>query len=221
MVLSYEPSPSLEIELMASIFESKDQEDFANRVSQVVKKCGFESYMIALQLKGVNGRAVLYLTTSYPDEWMRIYSERQYALTDPAVRHCLIDTNPLVWRDDVFAGASAQELFQEAQCFGVSHGISVAVHESTGRKSMLSLVRDQSFENDPRELARMVAFSRILSSCIHVVANRLVVPLIESKNLPKLSKQETECLQWVAEGKTSWEVGQIMNIAEPTVVFHL
>jgi len=206
---------------MASIFDAKDQADFASRVSKVVKWCGFESYMIALQLKGVDGRSILNVTTSYPDEWMQMYSERQYALTDPAVRHCQINTNPIVWRDDVFASASAQALLQEAQSFGVSHGVSVAVHERNGRKSMLSLVRDQSFQNDPRELGRMVALSRILSSCIHVVANRLIAPQIESQNRPKLSSQETECLQWVAKGKTSWEIGQIMNIADPTVVFHL
>ncbi len=206
---------------MASIFDAEDQEDFANRVSTVVKRCGFESYMLALQLKGVDGRTILDVTTSYPDEWMQIYSERQYALTDPAVRHCQINTNPIVWRDEDFAGAGAQALLQEAQSFGVSHGVSVAVHERTGRKSMLSLVRDQSFQNDPRELVRMVALSRILSSCIHVVANRLIAPHIENQHRPKLSGQETECLQWVAKGKTSWEIGQILHIAEPTVVFHL
>jgi len=220
-VLSTEPSPSLELELMASIFDAKDQADFASRVSKVVKRCGFESYMMALQSRGIDGRTVLDVTTSYPDEWMLIYSERQYALTDPAVRHCQIDTNPIVWRDDLFSSTDAQALLQEAQSFGVSYGVSVAVHERTGRKSMLSLVRDRSFQNDPRELTRMVALSRILSSCMHVVANRLIAPQIESQSRPKLSKQETECLQWVARGKTSWEVGQIMNIAEPTVVFHL
>ncbi len=221
IVLSTEPSPSLELELMASIFDAKNQEDFASRVSRVVKSCGFESYMIALQLKGVDGRTILNVTTSYPDKWMQIYSERQYALMDPAVHHCQTNTNPIVWRDDVFATAGAQALLEEAQSFGVSHGVSVAVHERTGRKSMLSLVRDRSFQNDPRELARMVALCQVLSSCMHVVATRLIAPDVENQSHSKLSGQETECLQWVAKGKTSWEIGQIMHIAEPTVVFHL
>jgi DNA-binding CsgD family transcriptional regulator len=36
-----------------------------------------------------------------------------------------------------------------------------------------------------------------------------------------LSRREAQCLNWVSQGKTSWEVGQILGIAERTVVFHL
>ena len=38
---------------------------------------------------------------------------------------------------------------------------------------------------------------------------------------PRLSRPEKDCLQWVANGKTSWEIGKIMEISESTVVFHL
>ena len=36
-----------------------------------------------------------------------------------------------------------------------------------------------------------------------------------------LSAQETECLRWCKEGKTNWEIGEIMSISEKTVEFHL
>ena len=36
-----------------------------------------------------------------------------------------------------------------------------------------------------------------------------------------LTKRELECLSWVGEGKTSWEVSRILDISERTVVFHL
>lgn len=36
-----------------------------------------------------------------------------------------------------------------------------------------------------------------------------------------LSKRETECLGWVAKGKTSSEVSQILGISERTVNFHI
>jgi DNA-binding CsgD family transcriptional regulator len=32
-----------------------------------------------------------------------------------------------------------------------------------------------------------------------------------------LSDRERECLQWVADGKTDWEIGQILSISEKTV----
>jgi len=37
----------------------------------------------------------------------------------------------------------------------------------------------------------------------------------------KLSTRERECLHWVALGKTSWETGRILGLAERTVNFHI
>lgn len=36
-----------------------------------------------------------------------------------------------------------------------------------------------------------------------------------------LTSKETLCLQWCKEGKTNWEIGEILSISEKTVEFHL
>jgi DNA-binding CsgD family transcriptional regulator len=36
-----------------------------------------------------------------------------------------------------------------------------------------------------------------------------------------LSPREKECLEWVAQGKTSFEIGIILNVSENTVNFHV
>lgn len=36
-----------------------------------------------------------------------------------------------------------------------------------------------------------------------------------------LTAKETECLRWCKEGKTNWEIGEILSISEKTVEFHL
>jgi DNA-binding CsgD family transcriptional regulator len=36
-----------------------------------------------------------------------------------------------------------------------------------------------------------------------------------------LSPRERECIGWAAEGKSCWEIGQILNISRRTVAFHL
>jgi len=221
IVSSAEPSSAQEFELMATLFDAKDKDDFIRRLLGIVQHCGFESFMIGLELRSPAGAVIHHVTSSYPVAWQQQYVERQYAAQDPTVRYCQVSTDPLVWSEQIFTDAGCRTLLEEAQSHGVSHGISVAVHDRSGRKSMLSLARDQTLVRDPSEKARLVAFSRILSSCMHVVANRLIAPEIEDKDRPRLSKQETECLQWVARGKTSWEIGQIMKISEATVVFHM
>jgi len=206
---------------MASIFDAKDKSDFIERLTKAVRTCGFESFLIGLELRSANGGLIHHVASAYPMEWQKIYAERQYALLDPTVSYCQRSVEPLVWHEQIFAEAGCRTLLEEAQGYGVSHGISASVHERGGRKSMLSLARDQGFRSNGAEKSRLVAYARILSSCIHVVASRLIAPEIEDPGRPALSRQERECLQWVAKGKTSWEIGQIMRISEPTVVFHL
>ena len=36
-----------------------------------------------------------------------------------------------------------------------------------------------------------------------------------------LSPREFECLAWAAQGKSAWEVGQIIGISRRTAAFHL
>ncbi|MET4387529.1 DNA-binding CsgD family transcriptional regulator [Bradyrhizobium sp. F1.4.3] len=37
----------------------------------------------------------------------------------------------------------------------------------------------------------------------------------------KLSPQQKQCLRWVEEGKSSWEIGVILRISRNTVDFHI
>ncbi|TYL90324.1 helix-turn-helix transcriptional regulator [Bradyrhizobium rifense] len=37
----------------------------------------------------------------------------------------------------------------------------------------------------------------------------------------KLSARQKQCLRWVEEGKSSWEIGMILRISRNTVDFHI
>lgn len=39
--------------------------------------------------------------------------------------------------------------------------------------------------------------------------------------MKRLTAREHDCLYWVAQGKTSWEIGCILGISERTVNFHI
>jgi DNA-binding CsgD family transcriptional regulator len=41
------------------------------------------------------------------------------------------------------------------------------------------------------------------------------------QRIRRLTSQELECLRWCKEGKTNWEIGEILTISEKTVEFHL
>lgn len=36
-----------------------------------------------------------------------------------------------------------------------------------------------------------------------------------------LAPRETECLRWVAQGKTNWEMARILVVSEHAIAYHL
>ena len=54
---------------------------------------------------------------------------------------------------------------------------------------------------------------------LHEAVRRLMLrePL---KTGSRLTTRETECLGWIAQGKTSWEIARILEVTEHTVIFH-
>lgn len=47
------------------------------------------------------------------------------------------------------------------------------------------------------------------------------LPAAASVPQANLTPREVDCLQWSAEGKTSWEIGEILKISERTVESYL
>jgi DNA-binding CsgD family transcriptional regulator len=64
-------------------------------------------------------------------------------------------------------------------------------------------------------------FVNIIVFYLHVYLVRGAGRLIEVEEGPELTVKEKEVLQWIASGKTSWEVGKILSVSERTVKFHL
>ncbi|MDR7152051.1 DNA-binding CsgD family transcriptional regulator [Hydrogenophaga palleronii] len=215
-------SLSSSIDLMAMVLDSKTEQEFLSTMTAASQKIGFERFLIGTQWYDDNGTPVHKIASGYPSEWQRVYAERQYIALDPTISHCQTSTEALVWTESLFENAGTLELLEEAKSHGVGFGLSVPVHEARGVvKSMISLVRDRPLTDDPRETDQLLAAGKVLASCAHFAYRGLIASEMAATSKPRLSSQESQCLRWVAMGKTSVEIGQIMSIAEPTVVFHV
>jgi DNA-binding CsgD family transcriptional regulator len=42
-----------------------------------------------------------------------------------------------------------------------------------------------------------------------------------NKDDVRLTDREVECLQWIAAGKSDWQIGKILNISQKTVNYHV
>jgi DNA-binding CsgD family transcriptional regulator len=74
---------------------------------------------------------------------------------------------------------------------------------------------------DPGELTRMVADLQLFAVHAQDAALRILVPSPADPSVPSLTPRELEALRWTMEGKTAWEVGDVLGIAERTAVLHV
>jgi len=52
-------------------------------------------------------------------------------------------------------------------------------------------------------------------------AQRIMLPATRDSGAPSLTPREVESLRWTMDGKTAWEVGNILGISERTAVLHV
>lgn len=207
------------LEDIASMMEAPSEQELFQRLEQSVRQLGFECFLLGVEVRRPLVTPVHYVTTDYPERWRTLYEQRGYMAKDPTVRFCQEHTSPLHWTESLYT--DSRELWEEAGAFGIRHGMSIPVHERSGVKSMVSLTRDQPIDRDVRELESMMAGARVLATCTHVAATRLMVPRMLETVDPVLTPREAECLNWAARGKTAAEISMILRISEPTAVFHL
>lgn len=207
--------------VMASVLEAKNKDELLARLKAVIRAAGFETFMIGLERRAVSGALIHHVTSDYDREWQIKYQNNNYAFNDPTVSHCQQSTVPLLWSEQFFRNNGAIQMLEEARSYGISHGVSIATHDWNGCKSMMSLVRDKPLDRNEQEKAYLTASARLISACIHHAGFHLLEADEGFQLKESLTRREKEVLQWIAQGKTTWEISVIMSISAATVAYHV
>lgn len=213
-------SAGLSLESISAVMDAQSESELLQRLQSAAHALGFEQFMMGIEVSRPLIKPVQHVISGYTMGWQRVYAERDFVWKDPTVTHCKVSPEPLVWSEKMYS-EGARELWEESRTYGIGYGVSIPIHERQGVKSMFSLARDQSIDKNQRELDAMVAGARVLASCAHFAMTKLIVPGLMQSRDPQLTQRERECLVWAAKGKTAYEIGMILHIAETTAVFHL
>lgn len=154
---------------------------------------------------------------NYPREWQERYFEKGYDKIDPIIKTSRKRAGAFRW-SEVYHDASTTEderhVFDEAASFGLRSGISIALHRPDGSFSIVSFAKAHEGE-----------FQDITLTYLEIVAIQFHLRVAEftsgAENPPALSLREKQCISWVAQGKSSWEIGKILKISDNTVNFHI
>jgi DNA-binding CsgD family transcriptional regulator len=160
------------------------------------------------------------VAVNFPSSWCDRYFERKYYEIDPVVRRTPTLLGPFLWdqlADRCRLQPGEQLVLNESREAGLKHGVSVPLFGPLGRVSVVSFA---SRFDDADPLHRM-SHLNTLAWQFHIAFTEIARPGENSNAKLELSKRERDCLRWTAEGKSSWDMGMILNISENTVNFHI
>lgn len=213
------------IEVLASSYEALERaqttEELRVQMDNFCRKMGFSNFAYALTVNVPSLKPQHYVINGYPQAWLDRYLARDYFNIDPLVRHAQRSTLPVVWGELAFHHDSATEFWEEAWSFGLKAGLSFFVYQRPGASGIFSLARDSAIDQAGQELAALLGRGQMFASLLHHAVCRVELPKLLPQAQTILTARERECLKWSADGKTAWELGQILGISARTAVFHL
>ena len=158
------------------------------------------------------------LSAELPAGYAERYQQKKWERVDPVLRQSRIAKQPFAWSNVVGQrGESPEEkrFFAECQEIGVHGGVTMPFHHPDGRTHVMSVSLRGGDQPDPRRIPYLYALAAQtwIRHCA-LVAGVASTPI-------HLTGRERECLIWAKDGKTNWEISQILSVAERTIEFHM
>lgn len=156
-----------------------------------------------------------------PAAYRESFANLDDAKVDPVSQHCKHSHRPLVWDQSTYVHAGQGAAWEHQAQHGYRTGIAVVHHLPNGRHMMFGLDRSAPLVPNSAEVTRALAAAQLFATYALEPAMRLLAPPeLEPHKGSALSPRELEVLRWTMEGKTAWEIGRILGIAENTAIRH-
>lgn len=176
-----------------------------------------QGYENAVFARAQNKRLISIPWSEFPPGYLDTYKTQQWDRIDPVVQHVQTARGPFRWSDACSGSFSRTQrsFFEQCRELRVHSGITIPMRGPARETDLISLsFRERGAPaNDRSAYVYMLSVQYWLKYC--EIADRRHIPSVS------LTSQELECLKWCKEGKTNWEIGEILTISQKTVEFHL
>ena len=151
--------------------------------------------------------------------WAAEYAQERLSRYDPTIRAVFTSPTAFTWTEieERTSDKAGLKVFEQARAFGAKNGLVVPVHGPMGEVMAVTMISPHDRDIDPQARMNMQVAATIFASR----GLGLVQIAQEANTDPNLSRREIQCVYWVNEGKTDWEIGRILGISEDTVAYHL
>jgi DNA-binding CsgD family transcriptional regulator len=203
-----------------SVLEAETRDSLQDQVVHFTRELGFQTVTAITVIDHLLGEPEFICVDNAPVAYRALAGDADRNKRDPVMQHCKRNSVPIVWDQATYVAAGQAEKWEEQARFGYRCGIALAMHLPDGRHFLMGIDRDQPLPKDPVEVTRMVSALHLYAVYANEAAARVLSPAVPPQESPSLSPRELETLRWTMEGKTAWEVGRILGIAEDTVIRH-
>jgi LuxR family transcriptional regulator, quorum-sensing system regulator SolR len=180
---------------------------------------GFEycAYVTRVPVPVTQPRYLYFSNTPRP--WHERYLSECLWNADPIFAQAQCTSLPLVWTDGLLD--QAPEFAAAAREHGLLFGWSQLCIDALGARGVFSFMRSQGELTDAElnDKSESMAWTAQVMHAQMMRLDRAHFPVQQPAE--PLSYREREVLRWTADGKTSAEVADILDITERTVNFHI
>jgi DNA-binding CsgD family transcriptional regulator len=155
---------------------------------------------------------------SFPEQWLHEYLSKNYLQVEAVIRenfttyevqHWSVTRKKLYRRKDI---TSLSQDFGMRECY--THG---SKPSAGGQNGSMFCFSGSSMKYDNRTYAIL----EVLIPHLHLAFTHIIGKKLSKINNAVLSSREKEVLNWLKQGKSSWDISIILGISERTVNFHV
>lgn len=209
-------------------FRAKNAAELDKTMADYMRRFEIDAFVLCRATDQFKRPSATRVAGSSNAHWRAHYDERNLAKTDDLLSAGLKSAAPTTWmtfRQEQENHGRSAEIYDEAKEFGLHDGFYLPIHQSDGSMLGISMMAKQRM---PESRTTMAAL-HMLAVYYHLAAERLglvaqLAPLaipVRPKKKQVLTNRQIECLKWIRQGKTNWEISQILGISEHTVHEHL
>ena len=189
---------------------------------QIAAHLSFEHFIYATRIPVSVTKPFHFAVNGYPRAWRDRYEEQGYLSVDPVIAHVLGSVAPICWDEVERSSPTVQQFFDEATSFGVAAGITIPIYGRRGDIGLFSVARRWEITADKDLRTELKQRVHYFAPFIHEAIQRTVLsadgnPII----VEQLTPRERDCLSMAAEGMTSGQIAEMLNVSTRTVTYHV
>jgi len=203
---------------LRALLEAPDVDEWSRNLFGVAAAYGYE-HVVYFLLPHKNATLDSgFVRSNCAEGWRKIYERDIY----PVLLKDSDSTTPVILIPTSRDGTQRLTLYDDMdliRCNSLPASVSFPIHGSVGEFGVISFITQVlSQANFQRHLTHSIPTLALIRDYVFQSSLKY---MRKAKGFPLLTPRETECLTWVKEGKSSWEISSILNCSQSTVNFHI